>query len=121
MPCPCLVVSLVVSPIAACLGIETPQTWKGRVISVLITSAATALTVLALKHFFNFAVCGNSGSLVWKVFRAAVITVPMSFFYAFPIGVLVARLEKRFMQPSLVSNEKQPLTSNCCHSHLPGY
>jgi hypothetical protein len=111
MPCPCLVVTLVVSPLATLLGFETPKTWKGKVVSVILTSTTTALTVLALKIFFNFSICGATGTLPLKILRATLITIPITLAYSLAYGVALARLEKRTSQ--VPSPAIEVTCSNC--------
>jgi hypothetical protein len=110
MLCPaCPTVGFIGGILGGYLEINPPQTFKGKALSVFITSTLVSLTVIALKVFANISVCSGAGLSLLGISLIMVKTIPLAIIYSIGVNYILGRLFPELFNPLVI-----PKKSCCC-------
>lgn len=93
-------------------GVNPPPHWKGKMISAVITASLIAITAIALKYFFNIALCSGGRTTLEKAVIAGIKGLLLGIVYSIGVNYLLGRYV--FTAPPVAEDVKDPGPDKPC-------
>lgn len=100
------------------VGINPPQSKRGKLVSAVISGTLTLITVIALKSIFNITLCKGETFTIENILRVGIPTLAMGLVYSIGVNYLLKRLvyadKNDEAQPT---QNEEDLDHDCCCGH----